>query len=84
MYYCAVCKGKLHEPAECIVKKKLDDFARQNDDTHHWGQWKYDTYYRKMSEAANSKDEARREAKQQVSVGRQAQKSTYAVKRTAK
>ena len=45
-YVCQVCNGALHQFYECPTKKKLDQFAKDNNDVANWGQWKYDNYYK--------------------------------------
>ena len=51
-FKCEVCEGKLHEPLECPTKKRLDAYAKANGDNANWGTWKWLTYYKALTEAA--------------------------------
>ena len=53
---CQVCEGKGHEYFECPTKKKLDAFAKANQDSANWGQWKYEKYYSAIGADQKVKD----------------------------
>ena len=59
-YECEVCRGALHEWSECPTKKKLDKFARDNDDVANWGDWKFKNYYHKVKAEREAKQEQAR------------------------
>ena len=44
-FICPVCRGHGHYYYQCPTKKTLDKYAKANDDSHHWGAWKWQTYY---------------------------------------
>ena len=47
---CQVCLGLMHEFFECPTKRKLDYWAKNNNDKDAWGNWKFTTYYHKYDE----------------------------------
>ena len=58
---CKVCGGKGHVYWECATKRKLDAFAKANNDTANWGAWKWKEYYKDLSE--RERDENRQKAR---------------------
>ncbi len=49
-FKCEVCGGVGHEFFECPTKRKLDTFAKHNGDALLWGQWKYQKYYKNVTD----------------------------------
>ena len=58
---CPICRGVLHSWHECATKKRLDAFAKANNDVANWGQWKYESYYREVLDTAKLNAESKRE-----------------------
>ena len=56
----------MHEFFECPSKKKLDQFAKDNGDSHHWGQWKWEKYYRDFYESLGDTEAERKKQAQAI------------------
>ena len=58
---CQMCAGFGHPYYLCPTKKRLDTWARSNQDVNDWADFKYKNYWSKLT--TNGQDIARRQAR---------------------